>query len=156
MRDDKRGSSRIAIDDHSWVVSTETLRRIPIFEDLVDERCSYDVKLLLHGGNRVGPGFVVYSRDEQWVIPVFEYLHTVLVYVEFGRSLLHKFDTFRSLVFFDFFLATIFKNEFCVFKDSLHTLQRAVLRKMIQMIAIRSHVGNVALSRTNNIVNQHL
>lgn len=150
VRGQTHPTRRIGSEDHSWIVSARTLEQIAVFEDLVGPgetaRCC-DVTLLLHGGNRVGPGWIVYSRDERWILPVFEYLHTILVFVETGRSLLHLYTTLRSLVFLDFFLANIFKMEYCVSRESLHPFHRLVLKKMFTMISTFSYAGHVTLSK---------
>jgi len=163
----------ISSEEQSWIVSVRTFEDIAVFQDLEDPRYPRDpsgtprgpsgtprgptgdpsdaeccdVTLLLHGGNRIGNGWIVYSRDERWILPVFEYLHTVLVFLETGRSLLHRFTTLRSLVFLEFFLANIFKTEYCVSRTHLHPFHRLVLQKMFTLVPTSSYVGHVTLSK---------
>ena len=89
----------------------------------------------MHGGRRLvnENGFLIYSADESKVLPMFEYLHVLLLYLHHGVNCVPRGLSLRSLLYLEYFLSVIYMNEFTF--SSAPGLQRLVLKQIDEKIS---------------------
>lgn len=125
---DERSDMRLRIGEISWNCVSSVVCKIPLFEFFCCKGVDEDILLLLHGGNMVGEGDVVFSRNQRHIVPVRDYFHVLMMFYH-GKEVILP-DDLLWLVFFDNFLAMVHKKESSVDVWSYCVLHKIVLNKL--------------------------
>ena len=130
---DECSDMHLRIGSQMWKCVSSVVSKIPLFEFLCSKGIDEDVFLLLHGGNMIGEGNIVYSKDLRYILPIKDYFHVLMLFchgkeVELPNDLLW-------LVFFDNFLAMVYKKESSLDVGSFCGLHKRVLSKLCVLLS---------------------